>query len=149
MTGLVFYYQDSDVDVWSGKNLDAWNYAASAAGDIDSMIVINETDQVLNTPNSSLSFQVVEEMPSLEGHVTQVVCPWEIVPKTSMGNFDHDTDWYLFGPAQGWGNPRPEAQVYLTIPQSGMGACHSVHVATAVMYDRYAKANSTSGSSQA
>jgi hypothetical protein len=139
MAGLVFYYQDSDIDVWSGHNLDAWNYAASAAGSIDKMIVINQTDQVVNTPNASLEFRLVEEMPVLEGHKTLVVCPWEIAPKVSLANFDHDTDWYVFGPAQGWGNPLPSADAYLTIPQAGQGACHSVHVATAIMYDRYSK----------
>lgn len=134
MVGICFYFEDSDTDVWSGKNLDAWNYAAKCAGDIDTFLVINQTDQTLTTPDANLTFRVEPTLPELSGRVTYLVCPWDNTPtKMPLWNFDHATDWYVFGPAKGWSSI--ESGVY--IPQSGRGACHSVHIATVVMMHRY------------
>lgn len=136
MAGLVFYFESADVDVWSGKNLDAWNYAAQAAGDITRMIVVNKTDQVLRTPDAGLEdFRVVQELPLLR-NAAYFVGPGERKPSTvPLWSFPHDVDWYVFGPAAGW--PRPFDRT-VTVPQAGLGALHAVHVATTALLHRYA-----------
>lgn len=128
MAGICFYFEESDVDVWSGKNLDAWNYAAKAAGDIDKMIVINRTSQEIKTPDADLDFKVVSELPELENSV-KICCPWK--GGISLWEYDHSADWYIFGPSEGWDS----GDVH--IPTAGRGALHSVHAATVVMCHRY------------
>ena len=136
MVGIVFYFEDSDIDVWSGKNLDAWNYACKVAGDVTDMIVINKTDQTIKTPDATMNFQVVDELPDLTGNLCYVACPWDQIPTLKpITEYNHQTvDWYIFGPADGWGTSIEEG---CFLPQSGRGACHSVHIATAVMFYRY------------
>lgn len=140
MSGLVFYYEDNDVDVWSGRNsdLDAWNYAIKVVGDVDKVIVINKTNQVLSTFDASIDIQFVYDFPVLTGHITQIVCPWESYskPNTSLWDFNHLTDWYVLGPAHGWSG-QEIGDILLTIPQKGIAAVHSVHAITAIMFHRY------------
>ena len=137
MVGVCFYFEDNDVDVWSGRriDLDAWNYAAKAAGDIDKMIVINKTLSKLTTPDGELDFSVVEELPELEGRIAYICCPWNKMKlATPLWDFDHNVDWYVFGPAGGWHH---EVDIGVYIPQAGIGALHSTHVASTVMFHRY------------
>ena len=139
MPGICFFFEVSDVDVWSGKDLDAWNYACKLAGDIGKMIVINRTDTPIESPDRSMEFHEVatvdEARALMDGHVTQLECPWAPVDKIAIQQFDHQTDWYVFGPASGWtGNWFADSIV--SLPQAGIGAAHSVHVATAVMFFR-------------
>ena len=131
MAGLCFFFEDPDVDVWSGKDLDAWNYAAKLAGDIDKMVVINKTDQVITSPDRALDFTVLKDLPDFDDAV-YLTPPWH--KSNSLWNFDHDVDWYVFGPAAGWAF---ESDNMICIPQHGMGAVHSVHAATTVMFHRY------------
>ena len=137
MVGIVFYFENPDVDVWSGKNLDAWNYACKVAGDVTDMIVVNKTLADIKTPDAELNFQVVSELPELTGNVCYLACPWNIISKLApLQECNHQTtDWYVFGPADGWGADQLETGYFL--PQAGHGACHSVHIATAVMFHRY------------
>lgn len=139
MPGIVLYFEENDTDVYSGRaiDLDAWNYAIKTVGDIDTMIVVNKTDQKLLTPDAMLDFRVVSELPPLEGRLVHVVCPWDnCAEKIPLWDFDHAVDWYLFGPGTGWTDKIPNAKgVY--VPQDGIAACHSVHIATAVMLHRY------------
>ena len=144
MTGICFFYEDSDVDVWSGKDLDAWNYACKVAGDIDSMIVINKTTQILTTPNADMVFNVVSDLDAakdlMSGDIVYMVCPWENTTVLSMAGFMHTNDWYVFGPASGWGSYTLPSG--MTIPQAGTGAVHSVHAATVAMFHRFWTINS-------
>ena len=138
MAGVVFYFEENDVDVYSGRriDLDAWNYAIKLAGDVDTMIVINRTNQELTTPDAHLNFQVVSQMPELTGEIAHLICPWDLsTHKTALWDFNHQVDWYVFGPGTGWTDKAPESGIYM--PQHGLAACHSVHVATAVMAHRY------------
>ena len=140
MPGICFYFEDNDRDVYSGRriDLDAWNYAIKAAGDITKMVVVNRTDQELTTPDGNLDFQVVSESPDFgDERVAYVVCPWDVcADKQELWNFDHAVDWYVFGPAGGWATTTADkCGVY--IPQHGIAACHSVHIATAVMLHRH------------
>lgn len=139
MTGICFFFEPSDVDVWSGKNLDAWNYAIKAAGDIDKMIVINKTDQTIKSPDKTLDFQVVDKIPILPNAYI-LTTPWDLENQSiSLWDCDHQCDWYIFGPASGWQGvlPSMDGEINVSIPQSGLGALHSVHIASAVMLHRY------------
>lgn len=143
-SGIVFYFEENDVDVWSGRaiDLDAWNYAIKAGGNIDKVIVINKTNQNLTTLDGNVDFQVTTEIPVLSGTVAQIVCPWENTQsnKINLWDFDHNIDWYVFGPANGWAN-NYFGDILLTIPQQGIGACHAIHINTVIMFDRYKKNN--------
>ena len=131
MAGICFFFEPSDVDVWSGKDLDAWNYAIKLAGDIDRMIVVNKTEQTIQSPDRALDFSVVDTLPELE-NACYLTPPWK--ESESMWDFDHNVDWYVFGPASGWAEAPGKM---ICIPQAGLGAPHSVHVATTVMFHRY------------
>lgn len=150
MAGICFFYEDSDVDVWSGKDLDAWNYACKIAGDIDKAIIVNRTDQILGSFDSTMDIQFVQDLPSAEdlmsGAKMYLMCPWDAGHPQSIEGHSHDVDWYVFGPASGW-NDDSISGYYL--PQAGTGAAHAVHIATTVMFYRYAKTNSTAWAHQA
>jgi hypothetical protein len=140
MAGIVFFFEENDIDIFSGRDLDlsAWNYAIKAAGDVNKVIVINRTSQQLTSFDSDLLlFEVVSEIPVLTGTVVHVVTPWDpAVTKTSLWSFDHNVDWYIFGPGNGWHiSDNIENGVY--VPMSGRGALHSVHIASVVMLHRY------------
>jgi len=136
MAGICFYFEETDVDVWSGKNLDAWNYAAQASGDIDRMIVVNRTNTVVRSPNTDLvSFEVVTNLPELQNAV-YCVAPNERRSDTiELWGFDHNVEWYCFGPASGWPTP---PLFTLTVPQANVGALHAVHIASVVLLHRFA-----------
>ena len=141
MAGICFFYEHEDVDVWSGKKLDAWHYACKAAGDIDSIIVINLSDREPECPSKEYNFHVVQSIAEaeelMEGHVTQVVCPWNFFDVFEVWDYDHDTDWYIFGPASGWCGVEV-GQTKITIQCANEGAAlHSVHAATVVLTSRY------------
>ena len=44
MSGLVFYFENNDIDVWSGRkmDLDAWNYNCKI-GNINDVIIVNKS----------------------------------------------------------------------------------------------------------
>ena len=136
MVGVCFFFEDNDTDVWSGRHvdLDAWNYAALAAGDVDRLLVINRTSQILTLGGM---FEVVGKPPSLDGKIARVVGPSD-GDAVSLWEFDHDVAWYAFGPAQGWGDAPDFVGdiVDVTIPQSGVAALHSMHAASCVLLHR-------------
>jgi len=136
MAGIVFYFEDNDKDVWSGRriDLDAWNYNCKIGG-IDKAIVVNLTQQDLITFDGNMDITFVDEMPSLSGNVTQLVTPTEVSGTTSLWDFNHETDWYVFGPGYGWkGNYFGDT--FLTLPQCSPVYHHSVFVGSTVMYHR-------------
>jgi hypothetical protein len=140
MAGIVFFFEDNDVDIFSGRRIDlsAWNYAIKSAGDVDRVIVVNKTDKALPSIDSDfLQFEIISELPILSGHVTRIICPWDNADiKIPLWDFNHNTDWYVFGPAGGWGRyATPSNGVY--IPMANSGALHSVHIASAVMLHRF------------
>lgn len=138
MAGLCFFFEENDIDVYSGRDidLDAWYLASCIPGDIDSLIVVNRTDQKLKSPNDDLKeFRVVSEVPELESAAV-LVCPWNTDTSESVYSFCHDVEWYIFGPSEGWRNEFPAGEL-INVPQRSRGACHAVHVATTVMFLRY------------
>ena len=138
MAGVVFYYEDSGVDVWSGNvhHLDAWNYAMKLCSDVTDAVIINMTSQHI-TFNREFNVQIVSEMPDLQGTLAQVVCPWEFnASAISLWGFDHEVDWYVFGPASGWsGSDLSTTKV--TIPSASPIGLHAMHAATVVLAHRY------------
>lgn len=136
MAGIAFYFEEKHKDVYSGRrvDLDAWNYASKLAGDIDRAIIVNQTDVDLQPFDRKVETSIVETMPALPGLSAYLVTPWEGGLATPLWEFNHDVDWYVFGPASAPWTPGP---LQVTIPQAGQGACHSVHIATVVMAHRY------------
>jgi hypothetical protein len=132
MAGIAFFFEENDTDVYSGRriDLDQWYYASQLPGDIDRLLVVNLTDQKLATPNADIHFEVVPLLPPLERAV--YLCPHGV---ESLWEFDHDVDWYVFGPAGGWHGYNCERT--LAVPQANNGHCHSAHVMTTVMFHRY------------
>lgn len=144
MAGICFFFESYDTDVWSGHNLDAWIYACKAAGDIDRIIVINKTKQKVPRPDLSLGYDEVksieEAIEIMDGHITQIVCPWDFEKTEELWSYDHNTDWYIFGPATGWVR-KDVGDAKVTVPQAGIGACHSVHIATVILMNRFGVLN--------
>ena len=136
MAGICFHFENIDVDVWSGHDLDAWNYAAKACGDIDEIIVINHTEKVLKNPDiDKFRFSVVNKTPQLKGDVVSLVPPWQCKTSgTSLWNFSHNVDWYYFGPAS---SPLIVQGEEVFVPQVGVGALHAVHIASVVLMHRF------------
>lgn len=138
MPGVCFFFESNDIDVYSGRtiDLDAWHLASCIPGDIDKLYVVNRTSADLITPNAALAeFKVLDALPTLN-NAAILVCPWNTALATPVYSFNHAVDWYVFGPSEGWRGVFPEGTL-VTLPQSNEGACHSVHVATAVMFDRF------------
>ena len=138
MVGVCFHYEEYDSDVFSGRPviLDAWNYAILAAGDVSEVCIINTTPQTLHF-NEKFDLKVFgscqEFLEYSKGRkVTNVVAPGEVENATSLWEFDHVTDFYLFGSTadrlSGGG---------ITIPTAGSAAFHPVHSATVVLTHRY------------
>ncbi len=136
MAGIIFYYEGRSV--WSTKrDLDAWNYACKIGG-IDKAIIINETDEDIQTFDADMDIQIVKELPEIEGTVAQLVCPWENTTKemVSLWEFDHKVDWYAFGKDNpGW-HGNHYADIMLTIPVINNAVTHSIFIAPVVMYHR-------------
>lgn len=139
MTGICFFYEDTDVDVWSGRDLDAWNYACKIGGGIESAIVINKTDQELQSFDQSMDVRFVDDFAAaqalMSGEIIYMACPWDNFQVDTLAGYPHTAVWYVLGPAAGWGGIKPGPSYFL--PQAGTGAAHSVHVATALMFHRY------------
>lgn len=140
MAGLCFFFEQYDVDVWSGRriDLDAYNYAAKVAGDIDKMIVVNRTSENIQTPDADIEFSVVSKLADapITGSTVHVCCPWDTAGTlTSLWDFGHDVDWYVIGPAAGWTNHIVGDGIY--IPGAHAVAMHGVHAAAVIMAHRY------------
>lgn len=133
MVGAAFFFEANDVDVYSGRqiDLDAWYLATRLTDDVRSILVVNRTDVALSTPNVDYDFQVVQELPVLPGALYL-----DPVRGPPLSTIDHSAvEWYVFGPASGWD---AEDRNYAHVPQAGTGHCHSQHVMTHIMYERYA-----------
>ena len=144
MVGICFYFEDHDIDVWSGRriDLDAWNYAIKAAGDIDEVCIINTTNMRIEGPDTTLKTTIVKTLPQLPGKVANICCPWDTAKtKVSLWDFDHNIDWYVFGPALGWQQSTINVGVYIPVATQRI-ALHAIHIASTVLLHRYHKRNS-------
>lgn len=138
MPGLVFHFENPDVDVYSGRDidLDAWGYAAKIPGDITDMKVVNLSTHVFGPLDQSFTWEIVTDINqlTLTGTKTYMIMPGEHAQETNLFSFDHMTDWYIFGPAAGWGGVHPG----VCVPQHNPAiALHAVHACSNVMFHRY------------
>lgn len=147
MAGICFYYEDSDIDICSGGVLFAWGYNCMAAGDINKMIVINLADSPPWNPGDitgqKYDFTVVKSLEQAEDlmagdRITQVVCPWNDFDTKviELWDYDHKTDWYVFGPAHGWKDYDMKTDK-ITIPVFEESPMFSVHAATVILTHRH------------
>lgn len=109
-----------------------------------SMIVLNRTKNSLMTPNSKISFEDRKEtdgdLTFLHGSVAYFVPPSDKRVTTDLWNFEHDVDWYFFGPAQTFYFEKRSFDFVVTIPIPVQ--YHAIHAASVVMAHRhYRKAN--------
>jgi len=147
MAKVCIYYQPYDIDTFSGnpERLYAWSYAFQSVGDITDLKIIDSVGISYPTGiSSSIKTEVIKDFPDFGNEtVTQLVCPWNQPPKESISlwNFDHDTDWYFFGPASGWKEEEYIGDNYVHIPTHGNTEFHSLHVGTVVMTHRYKTLN--------
>ena len=140
MVGVLFFFERNDIDIFSGRRIDlsAWNYALKSAGDIDRVIIINRTEKQIPVFNSDLNIRIETKIPELSGIKTFVICPHDNAEnKTDLWNFNHDTDWYLFGPADGWKSEDINIDNGVYIPTALSDGLHALHIATAVMLHRF------------
>jgi len=139
MAGIVFYFENNNIDVYSGREVDlsAWNHLCKVA-DIKKAIIINRTNQKIIPFDADMDISIVTERPKLEGNITQLVIPTERKDGQSLWDFDHKTDWYLVGPSEGWRGDHI-ADNYIYIPQHHLGDAYGLIAASVVMYDRYRK----------
>ena len=139
MAGVVFFFEEYEIDVYSGRriDLDAWNYAIRAAGDIDRIIIINRTNQSIKGIGGDITCETETALPVLNGSVVFVVCPWDNCAGSmvSLWNFNHKVDWYVFGPSEGWDDKQCKDGIF--IPQAGKGALHALHIGAVVMMHRF------------
>jgi hypothetical protein len=141
VTGVVFFFEEYDRDVYSGRkiDLDAWNYAFKASGDIDKIIVINKTEMDLSSSlGGSYDFSVVNTIPdNISGDIVHLICPWNFAEeKISLWDYDHSADWYIFGPSNGWSSDAG-IKKGVFIPQNTKVANHSIHICSTVMMHRH------------
>lgn len=140
MVGICFYFEEYGKDVWSGtrENLYVWHYAIKAAGDVDRVAMINLTPQSWSF-DKAVEFKMYPSLAEWEvehqdERLTYVGAPNEFVePPTPLWEFDHQTDWYVFGPCHGH-NPLKSG---ITIPMPTGNAFHAVHAANTVLTHRY------------
>jgi len=139
MASVCFFYEENDVDVFSGRQdlLDAWNYALLMAGDIDHVVIINLTDERLNF-NQSFKVDIVESVENFheisDGQkVVLVGAENEFSNPVSLWDYDHKDDWYFFGSASG----HQLSESGISIPSENEMALHSVHAATVIFSHRY------------
>jgi hypothetical protein len=141
MPGIVFHFEPNATDVFSGRqqDLDAWIYAMKIPGDIDKAIVINTTGMDIRGLDRALQWTVLEQMPDLPGKAVWIGLPTNFNVTKPLWNFDHIIDWYVFGPAAGWGETVRD-KFGVCVPQNDFNiALHGLHIAPTVMFDRFAK----------
>lgn len=147
MSGVVFFFENNDRDVFSGRtvDLDAWRYAIKAGG-IDKAVCVNLSGADLFF-DAAFDFteinSVVDYKSWLNDRINENIVfletEWSIPDnktKLSLRELDHSSiDWYVFGSAAGHSFTLDKSFVYL--PQDGIGALHSVHIASAVLLRRW------------
>ena len=109
MAGILFWYQEYDTDVFSGRpiDLDAWRYAIKAGG-IDTVKCINETEDEICIGDADMDFEIVgnnfndfENWLNNHSNValfdTEWTCPEGAIPLSDLNH--SEIEWYVFGSA--------------------------------------------------
>lgn len=148
MAGIVFWFENNDRDVFSGRkvDLDAWRYAVKAGG-IEKARCFNATELEVKF-DKDFDFEVagkdnIDFLDWVDSHKeenlvffdTEWSCPESAIP---ISDLDHSTvDWYIFGAANGFHSDILRDHNFVYLPINGMGALHSVHIASAVLLRRW------------
>ncbi len=138
MVGVCFYYEDPDVEVFSGRPemLHAWNHALLAAGDVTRVAIINLLGKhvTFNKAFDCTVYNTIDEFyENADGTLMHVGAANEFDVPMSLWNYTHTDDWLVFGPAHG----HPKSAAGLTIPTHNDTVFHAVHAATVVMCHRF------------
>ena len=155
MTGIAFYFEDNDKDVWSGRpiDLDQWMRLTLQYG-YDKIAVIDLSSDQSASFNGNVSVPIemytsAEEFMALHGDdkFTVFECPWNESQREKISLWDYhesdERDWHFFGPAGGWGVTDLDSQSrdveLVTVPQANADPGHSIFVATTVGAHMYYK----------
>ena len=149
MAGIVFWFENSDRDKFSGRqvDLDAWRYAIGA-GCISETVCFNKSDYnpVLNAGYSTFKIIDGDRTKFTEWVVehkdqnllfieTEWSCPSNAI---NLGSVNHATiDWYIFGPSNGIPTECQEFGQWCYLPVKDRFALHPVHIASCVLTRRY------------
>lgn len=150
--GLAFHFDNQDVDIYSGRqiDLDAYRYACKAFG-VSKMACINTSGLPLAMNDESISFSehscfedFIKKNKNKNIYILEV--PWRLHDKKHSSIQDDlgDFDWIVVGPAAGWAKDQYRHGQLLTIKQNGRGALHGQHVATLVLGQIFLKENNGS-----
>ncbi len=152
MKAVVFHFESSDADVWSGRqiDLDAWRYNSKMFG-LDTLIMIDKVPggakyQHLDEEQKFYRYESLEEFESAHPNLTKYYfeSPWSFPPSitpTVLKDLTHQNNdvAYIFGPAIGFKIATEDKRTWVTIPQIGIAATHSIFIAPIVFYDRNQK----------
>lgn len=133
MAGICFHWE-------RGIDLNLWNDAALAAGDIDTLALIGRAPDTIRSPSDAVGLCLYANLNQfLDDHrcrsMVYLCAPGEPASvRTPLWRFDHDTDWYMFGPPAGWSW---EIDTAITAPQSGEMALPAAYIAATVMLHRH------------
>lgn len=153
MSGIVFWFQNYDKDVFSGRpiDLDAWRYAMHIGG-ITSAKIINATEPKVDiTLGGGIDFEVIGSNSqdlvdwvekNSDKNIVVLDTPWSsqegLMPISELNC--KEVDWYVFGSADG--NPKFTVPVqYVCLPQNSKVTIHSLHIASAVLFRHWEKVN--------
>ena len=147
MAGVVFWFEDNDRDTFSGRqlDLDAWRHALKAGG-IDKArcfniskfdpVIIGDDDYTIAGTSKKDYIDWVDQhkYENLLFVGSQNECPESAV---TLKNVDHNqVDWYIFGRSNGILKTGHEKN-FMYLPTKNNLALHSLHIASAVMLDRW------------
>jgi len=156
MVGLVFHFEDTDMDVWSGRpiDMDAWHYTSKMFG-LGNMVMIDQMKGGMPYDQKAygdFGTTTIEKVKSLDEFLDKypkqekvwLETPWSYpssVTPTTLANFVHPKDnvFYVLGPGGGFTIPENDKRTWVTIPQLTTGAHHSVFIAPILLYDRATK----------
>jgi hypothetical protein len=154
LAGIVFYFEDYDKDVYSGRriDLDAWNYAMKSGG-IDKAICFNCVHDIKLQMDNKIHFTeihahnvkprvILSQWLNENGIDKKIVLftPPKSAPNDAIHikDLEHNTvDWYVFGPSVGVDSDYKNTQ-YVYIPTADERIdLHSVHIGSYVMLRRF------------
>lgn len=148
MAGIVFWFEDNDRDVFSGRrvDLDAWRYAVKAGG-IEKVRCFNSTELEVSF-DLGFDFEIAgrddtDYLEWVDQHRdenlvffdTEWSCPDFAIPFAEVNH--KDVDWYIFGRAAGLPGVPDDRFIYTYLPINGSAALHSLHIASAVLLRRW------------
>lgn len=150
MTGIAFYFEDNDADVWSGRqiDLDQWMRLVLCYGyDNIAVIDLSTGKQASFNGNQSVPIEFFTSSADFmmaygTDKFTVFECPWNPTTRSKimMWDYDHttDRDWHCFGPSGGWASTALKNNTngldiqIVSIPQANQDPQPAIYVASIV-----------------